>query len=65
MAEMVTLTHQNDVRNILAQVLSTLKIFTLAPEMTRLTPMIFHCGGAPLSNSAEFLNEFADGTRVA
>ena len=39
---MLTLTYQNDVRKILALVLSTLKISPLPPEMTWLTSRKFH-----------------------
>ena len=42
---MLTLTYQNDVRKILALVLSTLKISPLPPEMTWLTSRKFHCAG--------------------
>ena len=44
---MLTLTYQNDVRKILALVLSTLKISPLPPEMTWLTSRKFHSAGGP------------------
>ena len=40
---MVTLTYQNSVRNILALVLATLKIFTRATQKCRLKGKIVHC----------------------
>ena len=47
MVLMLTLTYQNDVRKILALVLSTLKISPLPPEMTWLTSRKFHSAGGP------------------
>ena len=45
MPEMVTSTYQNLVRNILALVLGTLKIFTHATRKCRLKGKIVLCGG--------------------
>ena len=45
MPEMVTSTYQNLVRNILALVLGTLKIFTRATRKCRLKGKIVLCGG--------------------
>ena len=52
---MATLTYQNDLRNILALVLSILKISPLPPEMTWQTGHKSHCGGVKKSEKMQTL----------
>ena len=56
MAEMVTLTHHNDVRSILRQVSATLKIFTPARESATLKAKYFTVPWPPSVYAPETIN---------
>ena len=60
---MVTSTYQNLVRNILALVLGTLKIFTHATRKCRLKGKIVLCGGGGPRNSDIFRHRGEGGSR--